>query len=46
MTPAEFKITGLLEKGVNRVAVEVYKWSDGSYLEDQDMWRLSGGILP
>ncbi|MGI6615960.1 MAG: glycoside hydrolase family 2 TIM barrel-domain containing protein [Dethiobacteria bacterium] len=42
MTPAEFKITGLLEKGVNRVAVEVYKWSDGSYLEDQDMWRLSG----
>jgi beta-galactosidase len=42
MTPAEFRITGLLEEGVNRVAVEVYKWSDGSYLEDQDMWRLSG----
>lgn len=42
MTPAEFRITGLLTEGVNRVAVEVYKWSDGSYLEDQDMWRLSG----
>ncbi|MGB4289850.1 MAG: glycoside hydrolase family 2 TIM barrel-domain containing protein [Dethiobacteria bacterium] len=42
MTPAEFRITGLLKEGANRVAVEVYKWSAGSYLEDQDMWRLSG----
>ncbi|NLA04362.1 MAG: DUF4981 domain-containing protein, partial [Firmicutes bacterium] len=42
MTPAEFRITGLLRRGLNRVYVEVYKWSDGSYLEDQDMWRLSG----
>lgn len=42
MTPAEFRITHLLEEGINRIAVEVYKWSDGSYLEDQDMWRLSG----
>ena len=42
MTPAEFRITDLLVEGVNRVAVAVYKWSDGSYLEDQDMWRLSG----
>lgn len=42
MTPAEFRITPLLKEGVNTVAVEVYKWSDGSYLEDQDMWRLSG----
>ncbi len=42
MTPAEFNITKNLYEGVNVVAVEVYKWSDGSYLEDQDMWRLAG----
>lgn len=42
MTPSRFKITPYLQKGVNYAAVEVYKWSDGSYLEDQDMWRLSG----
>lgn len=42
MTPAEFNITEYLQKGVNILAVEVYRWSDGSYLEDQDMWRLSG----
>jgi len=42
MTPAEFNITGYLKKGANILAVEVYRWSDGSYLEDQDMWRLSG----
>jgi beta-galactosidase len=41
MTPAEFNITGYLEL-TNTLAVEVYRWSDGSYLEDQDMWRLSG----
>ena len=41
-TPAEFDITPLLKKGKNSVAVEVYRWNDGSYLEDQDMWRLSG----
>ncbi len=41
-TPAEFKITEYLKKGKNTVAVEVYRWSDGSYLEDQDFWRLSG----
>ena len=40
--PAEFDITELVEQGENIVAVKVYKWSDGSYLEDQDMWRLSG----
>ena len=40
--PAEFDITNYLQKGNNLLAVEVYKWSDGSYLEDQDMWRLSG----
>ena len=42
MTPAEFDITPYLQKGSNILAVEVYQWSDGSYLEDQDFWRLSG----
>ena len=42
MTPAEFNITPYLSQGENTLAVEVYRWSDGSYLEDQDMWRLSG----
>lgn len=38
----EFNITRYVKPGVNRLAVEVYRWSDGSYLEDQDMFRLSG----
>ncbi|MBQ5981792.1 MAG: DUF4981 domain-containing protein [Prevotella sp.] len=42
MSPAEFDVTSYLRAGVNKLAVEVYRWSDGSYLEDQDMWRLSG----
>ena len=42
MSPAEFDVTGFVREGRNRLAVEVYRWSDGSYLEDQDMWRLSG----
>ncbi|MBN2590788.1 MAG: DUF4981 domain-containing protein [Sedimentisphaerales bacterium] len=42
MTPAEFDITSFIKEGENKLAVEVYRWSDGSYLEDQDMWRLSG----
>jgi beta-galactosidase len=41
-SPAEFDITPYVRKGKNLVAVEVYRWSDGSYLEDQDFWRLSG----
>lgn len=41
-TPAEFNITRYLKKGTNSVAVEVYRWCDGSYLEDQDFWRMSG----
>lgn len=41
-TPAEFNITRFLKKGNNKLAVEVYRWSDGSYLEDQDFFRLSG----
>lgn len=40
--PAEFDITPYVQRGVNVVAVKVLRWSDGSYLEDQDMWRLSG----
>ncbi|MDE6380371.1 MAG: DUF4981 domain-containing protein [Muribaculaceae bacterium] len=46
MSPAEFDITPFLRAGSNRLAVEVYRWSDGSYLEDQDMWRLSGIFRP
>jgi beta-galactosidase len=42
MLPAEFNVTKYLKQGKNTLAVEVYRWSDGSYLEDQDMWRLSG----
>ena len=41
-TPAEFDVTALLQAGENVIAVEVYRWSDGAYLEDQDFWRLSG----
>ncbi len=41
-TPAEWRITPYLQPGKNLVALEVYRWSDGSYLECQDFWRLSG----
>jgi beta-galactosidase len=41
-TPAEFNISSYLKKGNNTVSIEVFRWSDGSYLEDQDFWRLSG----
>ncbi len=41
-TPSEFDITEYVSVGVNSVAVEVYRWSTGSYLEDQDFWSLSG----
>lgn len=40
--PAEFDVTEALQPGSNQLAVEVYKFCDGSYLEDQDFWRLSG----
>jgi beta-galactosidase len=40
--PAEFDISKFIKKGENLIAAEVYKYSDGSYLEDQDFWRLSG----
>lgn len=42
MTPAEFNITKFLVKGTNVLAAEVYRYSSGSYFEDQDMWRMSG----
>lgn len=42
MSPSEFDVTDFVQPGANQLAVEVYRWSDGSYLEDQDMWRLSG----
>lgn len=42
MTPAEFDITNIVQPGNNQVSVEVIRWSDASYLEDQDFWRLSG----
>ncbi|MCM3111800.1 glycoside hydrolase family 2 TIM barrel-domain containing protein [Lederbergia lenta] len=41
-TPAEFDLTPYLIDGENKLAVEVYRWSDASWLEDQDFWRLSG----
>lgn len=41
-TAAEFNITKLLKKGNNVLAVQVTRWHDGSYMEDQDFWRLTG----
>ncbi|MHC1708541.1 MAG: glycoside hydrolase family 2 TIM barrel-domain containing protein [Bacteroidales bacterium] len=41
-TPAEFRISKYLKPGNNEVSIEIYRWSDGSYLECQDMWRMSG----
>lgn len=41
-TPAEFDITPYLAEGENKLAVEVYRWCDASWLEDQDFWRMSG----
>ncbi|WP_442779842.1 beta-galactosidase [Enterobacter cancerogenus] len=40
--PAEFDLSTALRPGENRLAVMVLRWCDGSYLEDQDMWRMSG----
>ena len=42
MEASEFNITDYLKSGENQIAVEVYRYSDGSYLEDQDFWRFSG----
>lgn len=40
--PAEFNVTNFVKPGKNSIALEVYRWSDGSYLECQDFWRISG----
>jgi len=40
--PSEFNISKYLKAGENLIAVEVYRWCDGSYLEDQDFWRMAG----
>ncbi len=40
--PAEFNITDFVNLNSNTLAVEVYRWSDGAYLEDQDYWKVSG----
>ncbi len=42
METSEFNITSYLKDGTNQIAVEVYRYSDGSYLEDQDFWRFGG----
>ncbi len=41
-TPSTFNITNFVSKGKNTVSVQVLRWHDGSYLEDQDFWRISG----
>ncbi len=41
-TPAEFNITQFMKPGENSLAVEIFRWCDGSYLEGQDFWRMSG----
>lgn len=41
-SPAEYNITPYLKEGKNVIALEVYRWSTGSYLECQDFWRISG----
>ncbi|MEN8120460.1 MAG: glycoside hydrolase family 2 TIM barrel-domain containing protein [Bacteroidota bacterium] len=40
--PAEFDITKYLQKGKNTIALQIFRWTDGSYLECQDFWRISG----
>ncbi|WP_254556694.1 sugar-binding domain-containing protein, partial [Salmonella enterica] len=39
---AEFDLTSVVRSGENNIAVRVIRFSDGSYLEGQDMWRMSG----
>ena len=39
---AEFDLTKVVRKGENNISVQVFRWSDGSYLEGQDMWHMSG----
>ena len=46
MEPAEFEVTGMIHPGENQLAVQVLRFADATYLEDQDMWRLSGIYRP
>ncbi|WP_288259399.1 glycoside hydrolase family 2 TIM barrel-domain containing protein [uncultured Bacteroides sp.] len=41
-TPAEFDVTSCVRKGKNEIAVQVFRWCDGTYVEDQDFWRFGG----
>ena len=45
-SPAEFAVGDFLRPGKNLIAVRVYKWCAGTYIEDQDMWRLAGIFRP
>jgi beta-galactosidase len=40
--PAEFNITNVAKPGKNKIAIQIFRWTDGSYLECQDFWRISG----
>ena len=40
--PSEFDVTKFVRPGTNTIAIQIFRWSDGSYLEDQDFWRVSG----
>ena len=40
--PSEFNITKAAKKGKNTIAIQIFRWTDGSYLEGQDFWRISG----
>ena len=40
--PAEFNITKAAKLGINKIAIQIFRWTDGSYLECQDFWRISG----
>ncbi|MBI0476371.1 DUF4981 domain-containing protein [Sphingomonas sp. MA1305] len=40
--PSEFDVSRFVRPGRNTVAIQIHRWSDGSYLEDQDFWRVSG----
>ncbi len=40
--PSEFDVTKHVRAGANSIAIQIFRWSDGSYLEDQDFWRVSG----
>ena len=40
--PAEFNITKAAKPGINKIAIQIFRWTDGSYLECQDFWRISG----